>query len=150
MSEENLILIVDDSDEDAVLLTLMFKRAGIVNPVTILSNGQQAISYLKGDGVYADRKGHPLPSVMFLDLKMPRVDGYKVLEWIARQPGLRSILVVVLSGITEPSDANRIHQLGARSFLVKPCTLEDLVNLRKVFPDYWTIARPPDPTQMRF
>jgi CheY-like chemotaxis protein len=140
MSEEKHILIVDDSDEDAVLLMLMFKRAGIVNPVTVLSNGQQAISYLKG---------HPLPSVMFLDLKMPGVDGYKVMEWMARQPGLGSMLVVVLSGITEPSDINRAHQMGARSFLVKPCTLEDLANLRKAFPDCWTIARPPDPTRMR-
>jgi CheY-like chemotaxis protein len=137
---KKLILVVDDSEGDALLLTLMLKRAGIGNPVTTLSNGFQAIAYLRGDGAYADRKKYPLPTALFLDLKMPVVDGYEVLDWLQRRPVLKSMLVVALSGWAQLADVNRAYQMGARSFLTKPCTEGDLVNLQKAFPDYWQAA----------
>ncbi|MDB6064794.1 MAG: putative response regulator, CheY [Pedosphaera sp.] len=139
---QKLILIVDDSDGDSLLLTLMFKRAGVGNRVKILNSGVQAISYLRGDGAYADRKKHPLPAVLFLDLKMPRVDGYEVLDWLQRRPELKSMLVIALSGWAESTDITRAYQMGARSFLSKPCTMDDLHNLQAAFPGHWQAAAP--------
>jgi CheY-like chemotaxis protein len=140
------ILVVDDFEGDARLLAWLLKRAGIQNPTTILENGLRAISYLKGEGVYADRIRYPLPAVIFLDLRMPRMDGYEVLDWLQRQPQLKPILVIALSALTEPSDINRAYEMGARSFLAKPCTLEDLANLQKVFPGYWKVSAPANPS----
>ena len=77
---------------------------------------------------------------MFLDLKMPAVDGYDVLEWLQRRPELQSILVIAFSGWAQLADVNRAYDLGARSFLTKPCTEGDLANLQMAFPDYWEAA----------
>lgn len=137
MPLQKLILIVDDIDNDALLLKLMLKRAGIGNPVKILDDGVQAIAYLGGDGDYADRKKHPLPAVLLLDIKMPMVSGYEVLEWLQGRPELKPILVIALSGWAQMTDVNRAYQLGAQSFLSKPFTVGDLANLQKDFPNYW-------------
>jgi len=88
--------------------------------------------------IYADRTKNPLPGILFLDLKMPAVSGYDVLEWLQGRPELKSMLVVALSGWAQMTDVNRAYEMGARSFLSKPCTLEDLANLQAEFPDYWT------------
>jgi CheY-like chemotaxis protein len=135
---QKLALIVDDSNNDALLLKLMLKRAGIGNPVKILDDGVQAIAYLGGEGEYADRTKSPLPAILFLDLKMPVMSGYEVLEWLQGRPEFKPILVIALSGWAQMTDVNRAYQLGAQSFLSKPFTVADLHNLQKDFPDYWT------------
>jgi len=108
--------------------------------VTVLSNGFQALAYLRGDGEFANRKKHPLPAVLFLDLKMPAVDGYDVLDWLQRRPEFKSMLVIALSGWAQLANVNRAYALGARSFLTKPCTEGDLANLQQAFPGYWEAA----------
>jgi CheY-like chemotaxis protein len=137
---ERPILIVDDSDDDARLLALELKRAGVVNPIVTVNSGPEAIDYLEGAKAFANRAEHPIPSVMFLDLKMPGVDGYYVLNWVRKQPQLKSMLVVVLSGAREVFDVNRAYLFGANSFLTKPFTEGDLINLQKGFPGPWKIA----------
>lgn len=98
------------------------------------------MAYLNGDGAYADRTKYPLPEVLFLDLKMPMVDGYGIMDFIKRQPALSRSLVVALSGLNRASDIERAYQMGAGSFLSKPCTLEDLANLQKTFPGFWKVS----------
>src|SRR4051812_11872496 len=120
MGEEALILLVDDRQDDVLLALHSFEKAGIKNPTRVVTDGDQAIAYLSGTGTYADRKEYPLPMLILLDLKMPRVDGFEVLKWIRSHPGLAAIPVVVLTSSEDIRDVNLAYRLGANSFLVKP------------------------------
>jgi CheY-like chemotaxis protein len=86
-----------------------------------------------------------LPSVLLLDLKMPRMGGFEVLEWCKAQPHLNKMLIVVLSGHHELPEVNRAYALGAHSFLVKPSSREEIANLVKKFTGYWELGAPPLP-----
>ena len=123
----NTILLVEDSRDDAYAFRYALKRSGIGSALQVLTDGQQAIDYLSGVGRFADRTLHPLPFIIFLDLKMPYVDGFDALSWIRAQPELHSIVVIMLSGSGEDRDQDRACQLGARSYLVKPPTAETLL-----------------------
>jgi CheY-like chemotaxis protein len=135
---ETTILLVEDSAEDCEAVRGALHEAGIKSRLCVVEDGDHAISYLCGEGRYANRSRFPFPSVMLLDLKMPRVDGFEVLEWIKDNPDVRrSILVVVLSGYNQLQLVNRAYSLGAHSFLVKPCSVRELENLISAFPDFW-------------
>lgn len=140
-----MILLVEDSHADALALEAVLRVAKVRNPVTIVTDGEQAIQYLKGIGQFADRSKHPLPSVILLDLKMPRVDGFEVLQWIKRNPLPKKPLVVVLSGYDEAHKLNLAYTLGANSFLVKPCMGADVDNLLETYPAYWVMDSKPPP-----
>jgi CheY-like chemotaxis protein len=110
-----------------------------------VENGEQAIAYLKGEGKYASREEYPLPSLLLLDLKMPRKNGFDVLEWIRQQPGLGSLRVVVLTSSDEIRDVNRAYQLGANSFLVKPLDFSEFVRMTEALKGYWIwLSRAPE------
>ena len=127
MAEDKLILLVEDNDDDVSLIERAFRKAQIENRVVVVNDGDEALSYLNGEGVYADRVAHPLPSLVLLDLKMPRRNGFEVLSWIRSQPGLKDLQVVILTGSLEKKDVSRASELGANSFLIKPVTFERLV-----------------------
>src|SRR6266571_1148235 len=126
MAEGLRILVAEDLPDDVMLLKLAFSRAGVTAPVRYVKNGEEAVAYLKGEGAFADRAEHPLPTMLLLDLKMPRLDGFGVLEWLRRQPGLRRFLVVVFTASYEQNDISRAFELGANSYIVKPGGFEDL------------------------
>ena len=131
------ILIAEDFADDAALLQQMLKSVGVHNPVMTVGDGEQAIAYLKGEGQFSDRLAFPLPAVLLLDLKMPRTDGFKVLEWLANQPELKQLLVIVVSGSDAIKDVQMAYKLGAHSFLTKPFTPDDVKNLTNAFEGYW-------------
>ena len=131
------ILLVEDFEEDAALLLRTFKRLGVGNAVFAVRTGEQAICYLKGEGVFSDRERFPMPSVMLLDLKLTGINGFEVLKWLTTQPDLSKLFVVVLSGHDEIGHIGRAYAHGARSFLVKPVTDLDFQNLMRGFPGYW-------------
>lgn len=131
------ILLVEDSEDDVFLMKRALKESNILNPLQIAVHGQHAIDYLAGTGKYADRVQHPLPSLIFLDLKLPFKHGFEVLQWIREQPGLAAILVIVLTSSSEERDIQQAYRLGARSFLVKPPTQEMLVELMLSLKNYW-------------
>lgn len=143
MSEALPILIIEDSDNDILLLTLAFKRAGILNPVHIAHDGKEAIEYLQGMGIFEDRQKYPFPSVILTDLKMPRMSGFEVLEWLRVHPECSVIPVIILSASRQGSDIKRAYQLGANSYLVKPSTLDELQNMMKLTFDYWLVCEKP-------
>src|SRR6476619_4385714 len=120
MNDQALILLVEDRGEDILLIQKAFHRAGVVNPRLAVRDGEQAIAYLSGTGPYSNRAEYPLPWLILLDLKMPRVDGFEVLKWIRSQPELRRLIVVVLTSSEQLKDVNRAYELGANSFMVKP------------------------------
>lgn len=131
------ILLVEDNEDDVFLMQRAIKAAQIRNPLHVLEDGQSAMDYLSGVGPYADRSAHPLPAVIFLDLKLPFVRGHDVLAWIRRQPHLENIVVVVLTSSSEPGDLKEAYRLGANSYVVKPPTADQLIDLAKAFKWYW-------------
>ena len=102
------VLAAEDEESDAMILRLAFQRAQLPCPLVIVRDGQEVVDYLIGNGVYADRRIHPLPASIVLDLKMPRMDGFDVLTWLAMQPDFREIPTVVLSSSPDPSDIESI------------------------------------------
>src|SRR5438309_108541 len=98
-----IILQIEDDPNDVFILRHAMKKAGVVNPIQVVNDGQQAIDYLKGAGSFADRERFPLPSLVLLDLKLPYVMGLDVLKWIRQQPGAAPI-VVVLTASGEDAD----------------------------------------------
>jgi CheY-like chemotaxis protein len=137
MTAAGSILFVDDDPNWVDLLRVAFDRAGIPNPVQGVPDGPEAISYLSGEGRYADRAAHPLPELVLLDLRLPGMRGFEVLQWIRRQPGLAELAVVVVTGMEAPGDAQRAQELGATGFLAKPFSLEELVKLAQHIHDNW-------------
>jgi CheY-like chemotaxis protein len=125
----NTILVVEDSDDDVFALKRAIKKAGIGNPLQVVTDGQQAIDYLTAAADAARRAEFPLPFLVLLDLKLPYRDGFQVLEWIRGQAPLEAVVVVMLTGSDEPRDHERAHALGARSYLVKPAAGEDIKRL---------------------
>jgi CheY-like chemotaxis protein len=136
------VLLVEDFKEDADAVQLALKKAGVGNAVFVVTTGEQAIAYLAGHGIYSDRRFFPLPGVLLLDLKLPGLDGFGVLEWLQDKPEFRELLVVVLSGHQGLREVNRAYELGANSFLFKPCNPVDIENLMKAFREYWRYAPP--------
>jgi CheY-like chemotaxis protein len=133
------ILVVDDDVNDVFLLRRAFQRANLAAALRVAQDGEQAVAYLGGQGEYADREQYPLPALILLDLKMPRKSGFEVLEWLRRQPGLRRLIVVVLSSSNQHSDINRAYDLGANSYLVKPAGFDRLLELVESVSAYWLI-----------
>lgn len=131
------ILLAEDSQDDIDLFLHVMRKSGLRNPVIVVHDGEEAIAYLKGEGNFADRDKYPLPEILMLDLKMPRMNGFQVLDWIQTQEHLKKLLVVVLSHLGETREINQAYDLGARSYLTKPVTTEDLVNLTTHFGGYW-------------
>lgn len=132
MTVENpIVLLVDDSADDALLMRMAFERAGFVQPLRHVHNGEEAIAYLRGDGAYRDRSLFPLPTTLLLDLNMPRKNGFEVLEWLRSQPELRRLRVYILSASNRAQDIERAYDLGANSYLVKPGNLDGLLHLAK-------------------
>jgi CheY-like chemotaxis protein len=116
------ILIVEDNEDDVFAMKRALVCAQIKNPVQVVTDGQQALEYLSGSGDYSDPKLFPAPFLVFLDLKLPFVHGFEVLEWIRQQPALRQVVVVVLTSSAEKRDYEKACALGARKYLVKPPT----------------------------
>ena len=137
-----VILLAEDFDDDVAHLQMVFKKVGVANPVVIVHDGDEVVDYLEGKGAFTDRVRYPLPGILLLDLNMPRMGGFEVLEWLQGHPNSKEILVVVLTGNAGVWDMNRAYALGAHSFLVKPCHPEDLINLRKTFPEHWVEFTP--------
>jgi CheY-like chemotaxis protein len=138
------ILIVEDDRNDVFFLQYAFEAAGIRNPVQVVADGQEAIHYLAGQGRYADRERFPFPCLVLLDLKLPVTMGLEVLEWIQHQPKFRNLLVVVLTSSSDISDVDRAYQLGARSFLVKPLSVDKRLEMARLIKQYWLeLNQPP-------
>jgi len=131
MNEQQTILLVDDNVDDITLMREGFIQANCSQPLQEVHDGEEAISYLKGEGPYADRSKYPLPVIMLLDLNMPRKNGYDVLAWVRAQPGLKRLTIFILTASMRHEDVERAYYLGANGFLVKPSTLETLAAMMR-------------------
>jgi CheY-like chemotaxis protein len=132
MNPPPAILLVEDSDDDAFFMRRALQKSGVSHTLHLAADGRQAIDYLSGNGSYADRAAHPLPTWIFLDLKMPRVDGFEVLQWIRSHPVFHDATVFMLTSSPEERDKQRAEQLGVRHYLVKPPTPEVIRSICEV------------------
>ncbi len=129
ITDDPVVLLVDDSTNDALLMRTVFERAGFAHPLHFARNGDDAVAYLRGDGRYGNRRLFPLPTTILLDLNMPGRNGFEVLDWIRHQPHLRRLRVYVLSASSRTEDIERAYDLGANSYLVKPGNFDGLMHL---------------------
>jgi CheY-like chemotaxis protein len=136
-----LILVAEDDENDVFFLRRALLKAGFGNPLVALCDGQAAVDYLEGVGIYADRKTHPLPGLLLLDLKMPRKSGFEVLAWLNERPELSQFPVVVLSSSVLESDKQKALALGAVEYRVKPSKAQDLVQLIEELHSRWLSGR---------
>jgi DNA-binding response OmpR family regulator len=120
------------------------KKAGVLNPLRVASDGQMAIDYLEGTGKFADREEFPLPCLVLLDLKLPRVMGLNVLKWVREQSRVPTI-VVILTSSKEEVDILTAYRLGANGYLVKPSDLSELIDTAKSIKDFWLTQNVPPP-----
>ncbi len=131
------VLHIDDDPNDAELLRAATRKANCDFILQNVEDGEQAMAYLRGIGPYSDRKRYQLPSLILLDLKMPRATGFEVLQWIRKDNGLKKIPVVVLSGSELQDDIRQAYEVGANSYLIKPLGFDALVDLVRNLSTVW-------------
>ena len=130
-------MLAEDRQDDVMIIRRAFSKSKLLNPLHVVSDGDEAIAYLQGEGKYANRAEFPLPSLLLLDLKMPRRGGFEVLEWIRKQPSLSALRVIVLTTSDEIRDVNKAYTMGANSFLVKPVDFAAFVEVTRALKGYW-------------
>ena len=137
------ILLVEDDENDAMLVQMAFKKNNILNPVQWAKDGLEAISYLNGEGSFADRRLYPFPEVLILDLKMPRMTGLELLAWLRDHTEYRVIPTIILTSSQLDTDIEKAYGLGANTYMIKPASLEDLAKMVKAVHDYWALSVKP-------
>ncbi len=120
------LLVIEDAREHAILVRVAARRALPGLDVRVAGDGREGIAYLAATPPFQDRRSHPLPDLVILDLIMPEVDGFDVLEWIRDQRSSRPVPVVVLTSSADPEAEGRSLALGADGFYRKPTDLDDL------------------------
>ena len=138
------VLYVEDDDDDRFFMCNAFKEAGLEGALHILRDGRDAIEYLAGDGIYADRVKHPIPDLVLLDLNLPQVSGFEVLVWIRKQPQYALLPVVTLSSSMLESDMAAVRLLGSSEYCVKPVSGRMYNELALRLRDKW-LAKFPGP-----
>jgi CheY-like chemotaxis protein len=141
------VLYAEDEDNDVFIMKRAFRDAAVPNPLIIATNGQEAIDYLSGAGQYADRAKSPLPRLLLLDLKMPRVSGFEVLQWIRGQRNFDALPVVILTSSTHHEDMLKAYGLRANAYLIKPTHPAKLLEMTKSIKDFWLTQNEPPPTE---
>ena len=144
MKNPRPILLAEDNHNDVELILAAFRDANFVNEIHVTHDGEQALDFLHRRGTYASRSG-PLPAVILLDLKMPKVDGREVLRHIRTTPELRHIPVVILTSSREESDLLSSYQLGANAFVVKPVDFQEFIGAVSRLGFFWAMLNEPPP-----
>jgi CheY-like chemotaxis protein len=132
-----VILYVEDDENDLILMRQAWAKAGVLNPLKVVTDGEQAVKYLSGEGKYADRGEYPVPILVLLDLKLPKLSGLDVLKWIRAEPSVQTVPVIMFSSSTRPEDIRTAYARGANSYLTKPSDHEGLTKMVTSLKDYW-------------
>ncbi len=139
------ILHIEDDPNDVLLLEHACRKANVSCDLQRVADGDEAIAYLRGADGFANREKFPVPRLILLDLKMPRLNGFDVLEWLRKHDKLRTMPVVVLSSSNHDADLKRAYELGVNSYLIQPVSFDSLVEIVKAIHDYWLTLNTPIP-----
>jgi CheY-like chemotaxis protein len=131
------ILLADDDEDDRMLAQDALSESHLVNQLRCVKDGEELMEYLRHQGGYADPATAPRPGIILLDLNMPRKDGREAIQEIKADPKLRSIPIVVLTTSKAEQDGVRSYDLGVNSFIVKPVTFAELVDVMRALGRYW-------------
>ena len=147
--EESVILLVEDNPDDEALTLRALKKNKIRNEVVIARDGVEALDYLFGTGAYVGRDLTAMPQVILLDLKLPKVDGFEVLERIRSSETTKLLPVVILTTSSEDQDRIRGYGLGANSFVRKPVEFDKFIEAVRQLGLYWLILNEAAPVPRR-
>jgi two-component system response regulator len=141
------ILLVEDNADDVTLTLRAFKRSHVMNTIAVARDGIEALDFLFARGAYEDRAGAPLPTLIILDLKLPKLDGLGVLKALRADKRTRLLPVVILTSSKEEQDLISGYSLGANSYVRKPVDFAEFVEAVKVLGIYWLMMNqsPPEP-----
>ena len=131
------VLYAEDEENDAYFLQRAFKTVGIVHPLVIVNDGQEAINYCRGDGDYTNAGEHPSPCLILLDLNMPKRSGINVLDWIRKESSMATVPVIILTSSLQESDIELAYCHGANAYLVKPYKPDELIGMSRSIKDFW-------------
>src|SRR5258706_11493205 len=137
MIEPCCILVAEDEDVDIFLLRRAFRRAGLLHNLVDVGDGEETIQYLTGCPPFEDRVKYPFPQLLLLDLKMPKLNGFDVLAWLAGRPDMHDLPAVVLTSSPFESDVRMAEKLGAQDFLTKPNDLDQMITIVKSISERW-------------
>ena len=149
MSDDRIILLVEDNPRDEELTLRALRKSNVLNPVVIAHDGVEALDYLFARGAYADRDPAAMPQVVLLDLKLPKVDGLEVLRAMREAPATRLLPVVVLTSSVEEQDLIRSYALGANSYVRKPVDFVEFIEAVRQLGLYWLILNSTAPAAGR-
>ena len=143
----NEILLVEDNPDDVDLTLRAFAKSNIANEVVVARDGVEALDYLFATGAHVGRASAPLPQLVLLDLKLPRIDGLQVLERVRANPKTRLLPVVILTSSTEQRDLATGYTLGANSYIRKPVDFQEFIEAVRHLGLYWLLLNqaPPEP-----
>ena len=130
------ILLAEDDENDVFIMRRSLERALIINPLIVVRDGLEAVNYLKGMGT-AQAGAPKLPLLVLLDIKMPVMGGFEVLQWIRTQRPLNRLIAVMFSSSRHPEDIARAYDLHANSFLVKRSSIEETSDMLRSMHNYW-------------
>jgi len=134
------ILLVEDNEADVKIALRAFSKARIKNTIYVVSDGQEALDFIYHEGKYQDRSKFPTPDLILLDIKMPKMDGFQVLEKIKNDLQYNFIPVIMLTSSKNEEDIARSYKYGAASFIQKPVNYESFVKVVESFNYYWHIV----------
>jgi CheY-like chemotaxis protein len=132
-----VVLIAEDNEDDMLMLRRAFDQLCFAGSIQFVPDGEQAIAYLAGEGRFAVRSEFPMPDFFLLDLKMPRRNGFDVLEWIQARPELVQLRTIVLTTSDDLREVNRAYRLGAASFLTKPVAFTEFKDTIQALTNFW-------------
>jgi CheY-like chemotaxis protein len=127
LPDDLTILLAEDREDDVFLLQKAFSRANVTAQLHVVPDGSEAVAYLKGEAAYGDRTAHPFPDVLLLDLNMPRMNGFEVLEWVRKDARCSRLTVHVLTTSSREEDIRHAYDLRANSYVIKPSRMDELI-----------------------
>jgi len=147
VSNDGIILLVEDNPKDEELTLRALKRTNIMNPIVVARDGVEALDYLFSRGAYANRDSAAMPQLLLLDLKLPKVDGLEVLKALREHELTKLLPVVVLTSSLEDQDLVRSYSLGANSYVRKPVDFVQFLEAVRQLGLYWLILNENAPVQ---
>ena len=141
MHQETTVLLVEDNENDVLLFKRAVTKSSFLYSVKVARTGAEAISYMRGEGEFADRKKFPFPKFIMTDSHTPLVSGLEFLQWLKNHPQFRVVPTILLGGSGAESDVEHAYaDLGVHAYIVKPAEVQNLDRIVQLIFDYWAVC----------